>query len=478
MSDFLTYLARYALQPETAVLPAVPPRFAAGVSIAPSELTPEPPPLPPAEAMTLPTSSQSTERLADLVESTTHEASKTPSDPMAQSPTAPPLQRKVDPTAPPVSLEGGPPLPHPIATGPHPTLPASIQASNTLTPPPLPMADSSLTEPTATTITPSESQPVTPPSQPVQTQQTAVFATESPTTEPIPPMPSADTVPATPAPTMQPIQRKIDPAAVPISLEGSLTPHPIAEVPNQTPPAATQVPNKPTAPPHAPAKATVPAAEPQPTASRSIQQPTQQTAVFAMESPTIDSITPAPSPNLNSEVQNGPKLPPTTKPSPPVAPHQPPARAQVADWLREDLPKQPHLETPQTNPQQNVVSPLPRGAAHYVAAPPSSNTEPLADPPVTAAAQKQLTQPASPPIPLEPQSNIRPNLPPALAPAPTPEAAASQPQETAVPTVHITIGRIVLKAPPSAPTAPPPAPARRQPSVSLSDYLTRHGGKQ
>ena len=52
----------------------------------------------------------------------------------------------------------------------------------------------------------------------------------------------------------------------------------------------------------------------------------------------------------------------------------------------------------------------------------------------------------------------------------------SESVESTVPTVRLTIGRLVVKAsPPVAPAASSSVSTRRQPSVSLSEYLAQHG---
>ena len=83
------------------------------------------------------------------------------------------------------------------------------------------------------------------------------------------------------------------------------------------------------------------------------------------------------------------------------------------------------------------------------------------------------------PLELNPKSLIRPVL---GAESPLDNTAPSRrsgAEETTIPIVHLTIGRIVVKTvPPAAPAASRPAPIRRQPAISLHDYLNRHGGDQ
>lgn len=67
---------------------------------------------------------------------------------------------------------------------------------------------------------------------------------------------------------------------------------------------------------------------------------------------------------------------------------------------------------------------------------------------------------------------------PTPAPAPASADAAAKPEAT--PTIHVSIGRIEVRAvAPPAPPAPPqprPSPARPAPQMSLDDYLRAHNG--
>ncbi|HYN19682.1 MAG TPA: hypothetical protein VE078_01890 [Thermoanaerobaculia bacterium] len=52
------------------------------------------------------------------------------------------------------------------------------------------------------------------------------------------------------------------------------------------------------------------------------------------------------------------------------------------------------------------------------------------------------------------------------------EAAGKAGEDESGPTIHVTIGRIEVKAPPH-PAPPPARPARQRPRVTLSEYLRR-----
>jgi hypothetical protein len=101
----------------------------------------------------------------------------------------------------------------------------------------------------------------------------------------------------------------------------------------------------------------------------------------------------------------------------------------------------------------------------------------VAQPPVSARLHIQ-PEPAS----QSPQIIVQPSITPALstfqtAPRSAPPSVASQPAATTEPTIHVTIGRIEVRATSPAPAArPKSAPA---PTMSLDDYLrTRGGGRR
>ena len=112
------------------------------------------------------------------------------------------------------------------------------------------------------------------------------------------------------------------------------------------------------------------------------------------------------------------------------------------------------------------------------AAPETQRPPGTSDPRPAPQPEMAAKQPLLPPE-LNPKSFIQPVLGADLPLDSKSLSSRSGTDETAIPSVHLTIGRIVVKtAPTTAPTASRPVPIRRQPAVSLHDYLNRHGDDQ
>jgi hypothetical protein len=116
--------------------------------------------------------------------------------------------------------------------------------------------------------------------------------------------------------------------------------------------------------------------------------------------------------------------------------------------------------SPQVVEQPRVVP----AAAGAQPTPPSHSQSMMAQPSVLPAAS--IIQPARRSMPATNVPSARRSTPPTVAP---------QPAATTEPTIHVTIGRIEVRA------APPPTPAARPrsapvPAMSLDDYLRERGG--
>ena len=134
---------------------------------------------------------------------------------------------------------------------------------------------------------------------------------------------------------------------------------------------------------------------------------------------------------------------------------------------REEVQREENLpERPKAVPAD--IRPAIPGAAIPVSARPSHPLKPEA---AEIIPRDGISRPAEPenPGPAAAKPQI---LPPAI-PAPPPDRLPAQP--SSAPPIHITIGRIEVRANYAAAPSPPPAP-RASPVTSLEDYLKQRGG--
>ena len=157
-----------------------------------------------------------------------------------------------------------------------------------------------------------------------------------------------------------------------------------------------------------------------------------------------------------------------------VDPSRQPQSAPRAERAQAQPAQSPAVLRPAPIP---AIDPGPMDAAEPVAPAaqrPPGASDPRPAPQPEIAAEQPLFTPE-----LNPKSFIRPVLGADLPLDSTALSSRSGTDETAIPTVRLTIGRIVVKtASTTAPAASRPASIRRQPAISLHDYLNRHGGDQ
>ena len=437
MSDFFTRLAAEALNSTTAVAPAAPPEFDApepdapdllpnlpnpfqpGPQIPPSRLVQSNGPTPP-----LPSPLPLVERDASFPSPWERTKGKEiPAPDTAVSPTPPPrlvqsprLDQSNSPT---------PPLPKGEGDASFPSLQEETMAGE------IPPADTAV--------------PATPPSRWVQSPR--LDQSNSPT----PPFHKGEGEPSFPSPRERTKGREI--------------PAPDTAVPATPPPKLVQSLglNQSNSP--------IP---PLPKGEGDASFPSLLGETMAGEMPAPDTVgSPAPSPGFVKSSRFDKSNNPPPAPDTAVSPTPPPRLVQSPrlDQFNSLIPP-----TSAAQPLHDAMQPFSNAAQPSSnAAQPSNNAaQPFSDAmqPFSNAAQplRNAEQPfldADTPSPTavpSPAAAIRPALP------------AAEP-DTAVPTptVEITIGRIIVQpaAPPPAPPAPAPAPSRRQPAVTLEEYLSR-----
>ena len=193
--------------------------------------------------------------------------------------------------------------------------------------------------------------------------------------------------------------------------------------------------------------------------------------------PAISSMAPAPWPTFDDPADADEAMPPRHFPPQPPDEHQDdkpriPARSVTAPVAR-----------PAATPGKTTPAPSP-GAPF---SPPAAKPEPgetraargddialsppvrIIAPPVRSDATPTITTPPQPPLAPPPRSDAAPLSESAVA------ARIAAPADAA-PVIHVTIDRIDVRAPQAERPAPSPKAARRQPAVSLGDYLRNGGG--
>lgn len=152
------------------------------------------------------------------------------------------------------------------------------------------------------------------------------------------------------------------------------------------------------------------------------------------------------------------ELPPPAAPlsSPPAVP-----QTRVERVIEHGhAPQSPH-ERRHVSPETTPISPSPATPVMLSAPPPSPGPEP---PEMLSTTANQL-----------PISLIRPKI---TLPPSQPVIEQVRPDTQAQPSVHVTIGRVDVRAatPPSIPRATPQPPSRFQPPLTLDAYLKRRNG--
>lgn len=152
-------------------------------------------------------------------------------------------------------------------------------------------------------------------------------------------------------------------------------------------------------------------------------------------------------------------------PAQPLSPHHPapepvaspaPARRATRGTAPSMQPvEQPETDTASLKAQDAAQTALPADARN-------ERTEVVAQPPLAPA----------PPGAIRPMLTQTANSEPEAGPVPV-----ERHPQAAPPTVTINIGRVVVRSgsPPPTPTPASPPPGRRQPAITLQDYLARHG---
>ncbi len=516
MSDFFTHLAGLVIQPSTDVIPNIPLRFAPGANVPGSELASEPPVLDtllqpaPADSANRMGADQSSPTLVDaLVIPKALAAGANLLNPAVSGTQFLPDHPKAEKDYP--AAEKGPGVentapalaPAPHETRPNPSLSALPAESNEL---PRTPARPSVAQPSPVVV-PSVGLPMVRPAD----------RPETPFGQPLSASPVAD--PEGPGATGKlpiPIVRPesslspLEPLEPPLGQPSSAAPRPVRDVPK--PPASSDSQPEPLASP----------------AAGEIAQPNQSKTGAKFSAAVIQE--PLPQASQRAAAKSLPEILPLIKPaaaqmiltaaslSPAASlPSSPGVRRAAAETaipqVRATLPAA--AISPQTpdadSPELILAAPLPYAGSSGQAQSVQRQTQPA----LSAAGPQPAPSPAVDPGPIEtagPASPAAQRLPgtPDPRPAPKREMAAEQPlflpelnsksfirpvlgaeslldsaalssrssaDEQASPTVHLTIGRIVVRAaPPAVPATSRPAPIRRQPAVSLHDYLNRHGG--
>ena len=186
-----------------------------------------------------------------------------------------------------------------------------------------------------------------------------------------------------------------------------------------------------------------------------------------LEPPTRHELEPAPVPQRSSLLAG----------DPPAQPPEPPAEGRPA---RERVPAERPVAVPP--PLENDRSFLLERETRVISFQPAPRTEKalgsqLAQVFHTPAGEPPRPEGVSPRMPVSAIGwPLRPETS-AAGPELQPPARLPQVEPAAAPRIQVTIGRIEVRAAPTAAPAPPrPGPARHGPTVSLQDYLKRRSG--
>ena len=471
MSDFFTHLVGQVMQPAADVLPAIPVHFAPGADLHPGELAPEPPPL---DALF---------QATPAVPSQPGDVGPSPltrSDPQA-APERPAEGAPVPaPARPESKLLPAPPGAEAIVRGPGAEIeipdPAREAAppgvsSGAASPTPPAGKDGPAVLPARPSVTLSVAGEDIPAKEPLPEGETPGFAPEiRPVRGPEPRLkrPSS-AVPGTPP--FEPMGDENEKVSISRPAAPAVKP-PTAAVQPQLPPAIPRAESN--FPPDM-----LPPLKP-PAAETHLPQTGHNSLFVSSASPVErhpETETAAP-PSNPARLEAGKKLPASGRVEPELVRAVLPAAENPGG-----LQPNPDPRSERTSPQPTELPTIP-GPAPAVSRPATLPSVIGERQPTTKqarpASKVEGTEAQSPyPAVSDPSDAIRPVLraePPLEKKAPAGRVGSDEP---ALPSLRLTIGRIVVKAaPPVAPAVPRPASARRQPAVSLMDYLNRHGGSK
>ena len=527
MSDFFTHLAGQVIQPSTDVIPNIPLRFAPGAAVPGSELAPEPPVL---DTLLQPAPANSADRMGTgRSRPTLVEAPMIPKALAAQANPAdhPKAEREHLAAVEEPGVENAVPAPAaaPHEIRPNPSAAASPAEGNEL---PRPPARPSHALPSAR-LNPPENEPAAQSAQPspaavpavVSPKVRPVNAPEFPVGLPLSASPTAD--PAGPAAAERfsiPIVRPagslfpLEPLEPPPGQPSFAAPGPGFSVSKAPAVGLSQSQLEPLASPEAAEIAQPSQLKTDAKPSAAVIQEPLALASQRADSHSLTEILPLVKPAATQTIHPSP----STSPAAPIS-----SSAGVKHASAETAVPQ----TKATLPAAAITPLAPDGdRPETILAAPLLDAGTSAQPQSASRAERdqRQAQPGHSPADLQPVptpaidpglietaglTSAKAQIPPGTS-APKPELAVERPlfplelnpkniirpvlgvkslldsaalssrsgaDGAAIPTVHLTIGRIVVRTvPPAAPAVSRPVPIRRQPAVSLHDYLNRHGG--